>query len=940
MNTPQYTFTLINNPEPIAKCYRLSADGQQIEKDVETSAQRLTACYDAQAERVTETLEGIAQRFDALTTRQASVYGVPKNGMAKCRLVSKGVAAREGVPAEGSANVVLRTRDCFEYPSGPALFMLDHDVKGADAVLHIPVGSHSKCGQPCSDGDLLALLSDVVPELMQAPAIVRPSGSTWIRRTSDEKQLRGAGGVRVLMGVSDGRAIPVLAAALYVRLGEMGLLHVEVSKCGSLLARGPFDFCVYQPERFDFIGGAEVGEGLDRNPPPSRVLNGYEAPLDVCALLAKHKQDCGYGTASWENYYKAGTDLLRDARRAFLDKVRRDPELQAKAKARRSVWVAKRVAESIAQYEKKHSRIPTERERQDIAREVEGFAQTLDGCQELPGWFVIPGLSVTVADVLTNSEKYFGCEIPDPLEPDYDGGRPCAIVMRGEDGVPVIISQAHGTHCIRLRSAVSMFEPEPLRRPLAAPTPYPIHALGTVLGDAAKRLHEVIQAPAALCGQAVLAAASLAVQQHADVSISGNTEPLSLWHVTIGESGERKSAVDSWALKAHYMCERDEKRKWDEENAAFQSEAKAFDAAVRAAEKKAKGDVRIFRAALSELGQPPDAPLQPWLMLGEPTMEGLHKFYQAGRPSIGLFNDDAGDFLGGHAMSRDNRAKSAAGFSKLWDTGQFSRVRAGDGAGKYYGRRLAMHLMVQPIIAEQVLGDDVLVGQGFLPRCLLAWPESNIGKRVYQDVDLSQDAAMGRYWQRMADLLHEPPMLQEGTRNELSPRVLSLTSDAMLLWIEIKNAFEQAIGANGAYCGIRAWASKAGSQVARVAGVLTLAENGCAKIIDKDAIERAAKIVTYHLDEAARIVGTASVPAPVRNAEALLEWCHKQEHELLHSRKALHSGPNVIRTQGTFTEAVMLLERHGWARRIEGGMVVDGKHLKRVWRVAPKGSAL
>src|SRR5688572_33475243 len=60
------------------------------------------------------------------------------------------------------------------------------------------------------------------------------------------------------------------------------------------------------------------------------------------------------------------------------------------------------------------------------------------------------------------------------------------------------------------------WEPEPLRRPLVPPSPYPLDALGPVLSAAAKRIHEVVQAPAALCGQSVLAAAALAAQQHAD----------------------------------------------------------------------------------------------------------------------------------------------------------------------------------------------------------------------------------------------------------------------------------------------------------------------------------------------------------------------------------------------------------------------------------------
>jgi hypothetical protein len=68
-----------------------------------------------------------------------------------------------------------------------------------------------------------------------------------------------------------------------------------------------------------------------------------------------------------------------------------------------------------------------------------------------------------------------------------------------------------------------------------------------------------------------------------------------------------------------------------------------------------------------------------------------------GRPSIGLFHDDGGEFIGGHAMNSDNKLKTASGLSKLWDEGVFDRVRAGDGASKHYGKRLAMHLMIQPL---------------------------------------------------------------------------------------------------------------------------------------------------------------------------------------------------------------------------------------------------
>ena len=97
--------------------------------------------------------------------------------------------------------------------------------------------------------------------------------------------------------------------------------------------------------------------------------------------------------------------------------------------------------------------------------------------------------------------------------------------------------------------------PEPLRAPLPPGEAYPVDALGAVLGGAARALHEVVKAPLALCCQSVLAAASLAAQAHFDVQLPwGQRKPLSLFLLTVGESGERKSAVDDVVLgaaKAH-----------------------------------------------------------------------------------------------------------------------------------------------------------------------------------------------------------------------------------------------------------------------------------------------------------------------------------------------------------------------------------------------------
>lgn len=475
----------------------------------------------------------------------------------------------------------------------------------------------------------------------------------------------------------------------------------------------------------------------------------------------------------------------------------------------------------------------------------------------------------------------------------------------------------------------SRFTPEPLRRPLPKPEPYPLAALGDVLGDAAMAIHRVVQAPAGLCGQSILSAASLAAQSHADVWTHGAPEPLSLWHVTVGDSGERKSGTDKWALWAHREVERRDADEYRQALARYDVALTSHKAAVRAAEKGKVADA--IRANLERLGPPPEPPLAPWLLLPEATLEGLHKLYQSGRGGLGLFNDDAGDFLDGHAMNRENRTKSAAGFSKLWDSGEFARIRAGDGAAKFYGRRLALHVMVQPVIAEKVLSDDVLCGQGFLPRCLVAWPQSTIGTRMYREGDLSRDPALLRYWSRMRDLLTAPPPLRHGSRNELEPRALTMAPNARTHWTDVANAIERDLC--GEFAAVQAWASKGASQVARIAGVLTVVEEPGAATITKGAIERAAVLTLHHLREAARVVGTSSVPARIRHAEALLQWCRDTGRTLLVSSDALRNGPNCIRTSEAFTAATEVLEAAGWATYLDGGATIAGKRRANVWEV-------
>ncbi len=73
---------------------------------------------------------------------------------------------------------------------------------------------------------------------------------------------------------------------------------------------------------------------------------------------------------------------------------------------------------------------------------------------------------------------------------------------------------------------------------------------------AARTLQRVIQAPDSVCAQSVLGAAALSCQPYANISIDSREIPLSIFLLTVAESGDRKSGTDKAALKPIYAWQK------------------------------------------------------------------------------------------------------------------------------------------------------------------------------------------------------------------------------------------------------------------------------------------------------------------------------------------------------------------------------------------------
>jgi hypothetical protein len=472
--------------------------------------------------------------------------------------------------------------------------------------------------------------------------------------------------------------------------------------------------------------------------------------------------------------------------------------------------------------------------------------------------------------------------------------------------------------------------PEPLRRALAPAEPYPLDALGDVLAPMAHKLRAVIQAPDAICGQSVLAAAALAVQGHADIINDGRIHPLVLFFLAIAESGERKTATDYAALWPHYTLQ---KALHDGAKPALTTYENQLDAYKKTRDEALRREKTqaARRQALDALGPAPEPPLEPLLLVREPTYEGIVKLLARGQPSIGLFNDEGGRFWGGYAMSREHQQKTIAGLSDLWDGKPIDRVRSGDGASLLYGRRLSLHLMLQPVVAKPVLSDPLLLGQGLLSRCLICWPASTAGQRLYKPVNLTVDEEVRCYNARLLAILRTDLPAVDDTLNELAPRPLRLHPDTKRLWVAFHNHVERQLGDEQPLAVIRGFGSKAAEHALRIAGVLTLVNNLAASEVDAEHMQAGITLVQFYLTEALRLVDAGAIDQDLLLAEKLLAWA--QEHEHIYLRQIYQFGPNSIRDAKTAKRLVSILEEHGWLIRIERGLELDGAHRRDVWRV-------
>lgn len=195
-----------------------------------------------------------------------------------------GTAGEQPLPvttkAKPNPGHIDRTKDCFDWPTGPGWLMIDYDPAPGETPRDcwMVMAALSAAIKTTSDR-----LSD--SELLTAPCVTVASGSSHIYNTDTGECLKGAGGLRWYIKIADVSDIGRAGKVLFERLWLAGYGFHIVSDRGDGLPRSVIDATVYSPERLDFAAGAATVAPLEQRRPKPEAYNNDAPVLDTRAAL-------------------------------------------------------------------------------------------------------------------------------------------------------------------------------------------------------------------------------------------------------------------------------------------------------------------------------------------------------------------------------------------------------------------------------------------------------------------------------------------------------------------------------------------------------------------------------------------------------------------------------------------------------------------------------
>jgi hypothetical protein len=458
---------------------------------------------------------------------------------------------------------------------------------------------------------------------------------------------------------------------------------------------------------------------------------------------------------------------------------------------------------------------------------------------------------------------------------------------------------------------------------------YPIDALPDSIRLAVEEVQAFVQAPIEMVAASALTALSIAGQQLADVRRADTLcGPVSLFFVTIAESGERKSSIDGYFMSAIREYERQQREAAKGDVASHAAELAAWDASREAAGgklKKAAADNKDLSAPKADFANleagKPAAPRIARVIYGDVTIEKLTRNLATYWPAAAIVSSEAGIIFGGHSLGKDSAGRTMSAINELWGGATLTVDRATSDSYAVRNARLSVGLQVQPaVLASFMERERNSRGGGFVARFLFSAPASSQGTRKFRDAPTDW-RALGPFNKRIAELLTVVPNIDSD--GGLCLPLLDFTPEAKAAWVGWHDLIESQLGPTGDLANVRDLASKAADNLARLAALFHIFEIGALGAIGVESVNAAAPIILWHLDQGRNYLGAFNLAPDVANSASLDRWlvetCQRQGTDRIGRRKVQQFGPAPLRDKAALSAALADLAENHRAREIRDG---------------------
>ena len=424
----------------------------------------------------------------------------------------------------------------------------------------------------------------------------------------------------------------------------------------------------------------------------------------------------------------------------------------------------------------------------------------------------------------------------------------------------------------------------------------------------AQAVSEATQTPPALSVMTSLAVLATVLQGRFEVEpLPGYTEPLSLWTLGTAPPGARKTAIIGALLSPllHWEKLLRDRMRGDiaRANATRAVAKKRIERLLQDAAKAKTGNEReLLRAEVErEETDMPGELVAPRLFTGDVTGERLQALLVEHGGRLAVLSDEGGIFqvmsglYSGGAANNDVFLQGHAGSAMRVDrAGRMAHIDK---------PALSFGLLLQPGTLTDVASSARFRNTGLLARFIYAVPVSNVGSRDVRHHAPIPKAVSEEYQTRLFSLL-------EGVPGSIqAPKVLPIDGDARAAWLDMAEVIEHHQGEGGKYESISDWTSKLPGAVARMAGLMEVAEFGLqTNQVGLASMQRAIQLARLLIPHAQAAFGLLGTDATDNDATAIIKWVRAGQRVTFTRREAQKAQEGRFRSVERLQKALARLE--------------------------------